>query len=145
MSHSIIGKIGLLSLRSRSQWGFIKVRQFLTYICWSAEPLQQNLVWWYIIISLSVLWKDWIAVFKLKVIANDYNVIEYLSVLYFLYHWSLCNQICWYTVNKQTKCKSGCTLTVTLMTCTFCCARQKKIYTLFHGISISCIIFLFCM
>ena len=45
-------------------------------------PLQINLVWWYIIISESILWKDWIGVFRVKVIVMVQNFIEYLSVLY---------------------------------------------------------------
>ena len=53
--------------------------------------LQPNLVWWYIIMSWSVLWK--VAVFKVKVTVMVHNFIECLSVLYFLYHWYLCNQI----------------------------------------------------
>ena len=30
-------------------------------------PQQPNLVWWYTIISQSVLWKNWVTVFKVKV------------------------------------------------------------------------------
>ena len=44
--------------------------------------LQPNLVWWYIIISQIVLWKDWIAMFKVKVTAEVQNFLEFLSVLY---------------------------------------------------------------
>ena len=41
--------------------------------------LLQNLVWWYIIISLSVSWRNWIAVFKVKVTAKLQNVNDCLS------------------------------------------------------------------
>ena len=32
-----------------------------------------HLVWWYMIVSRSVLWKDWIAVFKVKVTAKIHS------------------------------------------------------------------------
>ena len=56
--------------------------------------LHPNLVWWHIILSWSVLWKDWIAVFKVtvKVTVIVENFTKYLSVCYFQYHWYLCNQ-----------------------------------------------------
>ena len=57
--------------------------------------LQPNLVWWYIIISRSVLCKIWITVFKVKVAANVWNVSECLSGQYLLNHWSFRYQT-WY-------------------------------------------------
>ena len=41
--------------------------------------LLQNLVWWYIIVSQSVLWRNCIAVFKVKVTAKLQNVNDCLS------------------------------------------------------------------
>ena len=41
--------------------------------------LQPNLVWLYCIISRSVLWKNWITAFKVKVTAVIQNVSECLS------------------------------------------------------------------
>ena len=55
-------KICSLSSRSRSQWKIIIIK-----ICVSSMSpellilLQLNLVWWHIIISWNVLWRDWIA------------------------------------------------------------------------------------
>ena len=43
----------------------------------------QNIIGWYIIISWSVLCKDWIAVVKVKVTVKVQNFIESLSILYF--------------------------------------------------------------
>ena len=54
--------------------------------------LQPSLVWWYITKSHSVLWKKWIAVFKVKVIVKDQNVSERLSGWYPLNHPTLCYQ-----------------------------------------------------
>ena len=55
--------------------------------------LQPNLTEWYIIIFWSVLCKNWIVVFKVKVTVNVQIFIGSLSLLYFLYHLSLGNQI----------------------------------------------------
>ena len=44
-----------------------------------------------VIISL-VWWKDLITVLKVKVTKMVQNSIAFLSVLFFLYHWYLCNQ-----------------------------------------------------
>ena len=41
--------------------------------------LQPGLVWWYSIISQSVLQKNWITAFKVRVTAKVKNVSEYLS------------------------------------------------------------------
>ena len=57
--------------------------------------LQPNLVWWYSIISWSVLWKNGITAFKVKVIAKVKNVSECLSRWYFLKHRTFCYHI-WY-------------------------------------------------
>ena len=46
--------------------------------------------------------------FKVKVTVKVQNLIACLSVLHFLYHWSVCNQtwVCWFTItNDQTKCR----------------------------------------
>ena len=56
--------------------------------------LLPNLVWWYII-SQSVLWRNWIAVFKVKVTAKLENVNEYLSIQYLLNCWTSYHQT-WY-------------------------------------------------
>ena len=39
-----------------------------------------NLAWWYIIISQSVLWTNWITVFKIKVTAKGQNVMFVLII-----------------------------------------------------------------
>ena len=43
-----------------------------------------NLVWWHIIISQSVLWRNWIAVFQVKVTAKLLSVSEFLFRQYLL-------------------------------------------------------------
>ena len=48
--------------------------------------LLPNLVWYCIIITLSILWRFWIAVFKVKATAKFQNVNEYLSRPYLLNH-----------------------------------------------------------
>ena len=61
MSQIVSRKIGWLSSRSRSQWRIISAKyNFLICLlnCWS---LQLTLVWWLIVISWIVFWKDWIA------------------------------------------------------------------------------------
>ena len=47
--------------------------------------LQPNLVWWYSIISQSVLWKNGITAFKVKVTAKVQNVSECLNGSYVLH------------------------------------------------------------
>ena len=47
--------------------------------------LQPNLVWWYSIISQSVLWKHGITAFKVKVTVKIQNVSEWLFALYFFH------------------------------------------------------------
>lgn len=43
----------------------IKIQLFLLYLI-NYFLSQPNLVWWYTIISQSILWKDWIALFRLR-------------------------------------------------------------------------------
>ena len=63
---------------------------------WTADLLHSNLVWMYILYNLcksrASCKKSQIAVFKVKVTENVQKLIQCLSVLYFLYHWSHCNQ-----------------------------------------------------
>ena len=54
--------------------------------------LQPDLIGWYIITSWSVLCKNYIVLFKVKVTVSILNYIESLCILYLLYHWSLGNQ-----------------------------------------------------
>ena len=51
-----------------------------------------DLLWWYIVISRSVFWKDWIAVHVWGHGHSDGSKLHWLSVLHFLYHLYLCNQ-----------------------------------------------------
>ena len=73
--HAEILLLLLLSLRSKSQWGSYDQNMTLSTIF--SELLiawQPNLVWWYIIISQSVLWKKRIIAFKVKVTVKGQNV-----------------------------------------------------------------------
>ena len=110
-------KIGLLPSRLRSQWRFMWSN--MTVSTESSELLsflQPNFIGRYIIISRSVLFKNWIVVFKDKVtvkVKTSLNLyVSYIfsipdllptklgvlgwyiiiSILYFLYPWSLANQ-----------------------------------------------------
>ena len=72
----------------------------------SSEPLNLLLlkwVWWFIITSQSVLWRNWIIVFKVKVTAKFQNVYKCLSRWYFLNHWIflLLNLVWWCTIMSQ--------------------------------------------
>ena len=61
-----------------------------------SEPLillEPNVIGWYFTICWNVLCKNWIVVFKVKVTGRYQNFIESLSVLYLMYHLSLCHQI----------------------------------------------------
>ena len=62
----------------------IKIWQFLLFLlnCWSL--CDQIWIDLYIIIGQSVLWRNWISVFKVKVTAKFQNVNECLSRWYFL-------------------------------------------------------------
>ena len=58
----------------------------------SAELLnffQPDLIGWYIIISWSVLCKNYIVIFKVKITVKIHNFIESLCIICLLYHWSL--------------------------------------------------------
>ena len=57
--------------------------------------LLPNLVWWYIIISQSVLCRNWNVLFKVKITAKSQNVNECLSIWYFLNCWTFYHQT-WY-------------------------------------------------
>ena len=86
-------KIGLLSSSSGSQWGLVWSDMTVSTI--SAELLiflKPNLIGLYIIISWSVLCKNQIVVFEVKITVTVQNCIESLCVLYSLYHWSIGNQ-----------------------------------------------------
>ena len=73
-------KIGLLFSRSRSQqWIIWSKYDSLYYISKLLILLLPNLVWWYIIISWSDLWRNWTAVFKISVTTKLQNVNECLS------------------------------------------------------------------
>ena len=54
--------------------------------------LQPNVIGWYIIIGYSVLCKDCIVVFKVKITVKAQNFIESLCTLYLLYRWFLGSQ-----------------------------------------------------
>ena len=54
--------------------------------------LQPKLMGWCVFISWNVLCINWIIVLKVKVRVKVENFIEFLSILYFLYHWSLGSQ-----------------------------------------------------
>ena len=61
----------------------------------SAKPpniLFSNLVLWYIITSLSVMQKDWFAIFKVKVTARAYMIKIWQCLLHLLSFWSFCYQ-----------------------------------------------------
>ena len=121
MSQAVFEKIGLLSSMSRSNWQNIIISKiWLSNI--SSELLiflQLNLVWWHIIISWIVLWKDWIAllwsrsqeIFWISVNVHLHEIFsnaepfvaklgmvihhcgpESFCILYLLYHWSLGSQ-----------------------------------------------------
>ena len=51
--------------------------------------LLPNMVWQYIVMSQSVLWRNWIAVFKVNVTAKFQNINECLSRRYLLIRWTL--------------------------------------------------------
>ena len=63
----MLQKIGLLCPRSRSQQNFKMSMNVQTIASEPLNLLLPNLVKWCIIMSWSVLWKDWFAVFKVKV------------------------------------------------------------------------------
>ena len=89
-------KIGLLFSRSRSWQGLIW-SDFNSSTIYSEFLilLQTNLVWKYIAISQSALWRNWIVVFKIKVTAKFVNVSECLSRWYHPNRWTFYCQT-WY-------------------------------------------------
>ena len=80
----------LLFSRSRSQEGLIWSKCMTVSSASSELPilLLLNLDSWYIIIGQSVLWRNWIAMFKVKVRAKLHNVNECLSRHYLLNCWT---------------------------------------------------------
>ena len=97
-SRLLCKKIGLLSSSSGLQWGLIWCNMIVSTT--SAELLiflHSHLIciWWYIIISWSVLCFFFIAVYKVRVIAMVWNLNEYLFRWYLLNHLTFCNQT-WY-------------------------------------------------
>ena len=87
--HAICFCFPIFKFKVTVRTGIIKIWLFVLYIqnCWS---FWTNLSAVVLVITQSVLWKDWIAVYKVMVMVQ--NCIECLSVLCFLYHWYLCNQ-----------------------------------------------------
>ena len=80
--------------------------QYLTISTVSFEQrilLLPNLVWQYIIISQSVLLRNWIVVFKVKVTAKFQNVNDCLSRWYFLNGWTFLwpNLLWWCIVTSR--------------------------------------------
>ena len=65
--------------------------------------LLPNLVWKYIIISQSVLWRNWIVVFKVKVTEKFQNISECMSKWYFFNCWTflLPNLVWWCLIMSQ--------------------------------------------
>jgi len=58
------------------------------HMFWTADPFcNQFLDWWYISLRWSIQWKDWIVVFKVKVMVTVQNVNDCLSGWYLLNHW----------------------------------------------------------
>ena len=64
-------------LKVRSQGSESKYNCFY-YIFWTANPFASKL-WWYIIIRLTVWWKDYFTVFEFKVTAKVQNFIDCLD------------------------------------------------------------------
>ena len=65
---------------SRSQQAFIRSKfDSLYYTFWTAEPFATKLLTcWYSVVSQSVLWRNWVVVFRVKGVAKFQNVSEYL-------------------------------------------------------------------
>ena len=81
-------KNGLL----HSQW---RVRMLMFVQMISSKPpniLFTNLVLWCIIMSLSVMQKDWFAIFKINVTPRTHIIKIWQFLLYLLNHWSFCSQ-----------------------------------------------------
>ena len=73
--------IGLLSSRSRSQWG--SYNQTVSTISTELLIFLQPLMGWYFIIDWSILCKNWIVVFKVKATVKVQNFIESLCMFLF--------------------------------------------------------------
>ena len=87
-----VEKKSLLFSRSRPQQR-VKMLQFVQMI--SSKPpniLFSNLVLWCIIMSQSVMQKDWFAIFKVKVTASAHVTKIWQLLLYLLNCWSFCYQ-----------------------------------------------------
>ena len=83
---------GLLHSGSRSQR---RVRMLMFVQIISSIPskiLFSNLVLWFIIMSQSVMQKDWFAFFKVKVTARAHTIKVWPFLLYLLNCWSFCYQ-----------------------------------------------------
>ena len=91
--------IGTSSSSSRSQWGLMTEYVCFSHIYWTSLLfLQPDVIGWYTIIFWIAWCKNWRVVFKVKVTVRVQIFIEFLSILYFLYHWSLGNQTRWVDV-----------------------------------------------
>ena len=78
---------------SGSQWRCIQ--SDMTFSIISVELvifLKPKFTGWYITTSWSVLWKNQIVVFKVKITVQVQNFIVSLCILCLLHYWSLCNR-----------------------------------------------------
>ena len=62
------------------------------YINISDVSYEKNLVWWYIIVNLSIVQKDWFAIFRVKVTARARKIKIWQFLQYLLNCWSFCHQ-----------------------------------------------------
>ena len=94
MSKSVIGKHCFVDFMVKvTVWAHITKIGYFYCISTTADYVATKLSLMYIIIiSWSVLWKDWIAVFLVMVTVMVENFTDWLSVQYFPCHWYLCNQ-----------------------------------------------------
>ena len=83
--------IGWLHSRSRSQWR-VKMSVFFQICSKPSSIWLRNLVLWCIIMSRSVMQKDWFAIFKIKVTARAHSITIWQFLLYPLKCWSFCYQ-----------------------------------------------------
>ena len=85
-------KTWITAFEGRAQWR-VKMLMFVQMI--SSKPpnkLFSNLVLWCIIISQSVIQRDWFAIFKVKVTARVHMIEILQFLLYLLNCWSFCYQ-----------------------------------------------------
>ena len=66
--------------------------------CWNFHNqtgvvTQHHAVWWFSIMGQSVIWKDWFAIFKVKVTVRAHITNIWLLLPHLLNYWSSCNQI----------------------------------------------------